>query len=61
MAIGTTLGEALVESTSVEEGKAVTFTVEDLPPGNYLIFCTVPDSGTAHYDLGMRGTLTVTQ
>ena len=60
MAIGMTLGEALVESTSVEEGKAVTFTVQDLPSGDYLVFCTVLDSGTAHYDLGMKGTLTVT-
>ena len=60
MAIGRTLGEALVESTSVEEGKAVTFTVQDLPSGDYLVFCTVLDSGTAHYNLGMKGTLTVT-
>ena len=59
MAIGTTLGEALVESTSVKEGKAVTFTVQDLPPGDYLIFCTIPDSGQPHYALGMKGTLTV--
>ncbi len=60
MAIGTTLGEALVESTSVEQGKAVIFSVEDLPSGDFVIFCTVLDSGTPHYDLGMKGTLTVT-
>ena len=33
---------------------------EDLPPGDFLIFCTVLDSGQPHYDLGMKGTLTVT-
>ena len=59
MAIGTTVGEALVESTSVEEAKAVIFTVQDLPPGDFLIFCTVLDGGQPHYDLGMKGTLTV--
>ena len=60
MAIGTTLGDALVESTSVEQGKAVIFSVSDLPPGDFLIFCTVLDSGQPHYDLGMKGTLAVT-
>ena len=59
MAIGTSLGEPLVVSDSISEGKAAVFTIEDLPLGNYVFFCTISDAGVPHYQLGMVGALTV--
>jgi plastocyanin len=39
-----------------------TFTVHGLEPGTYTYWCTVPSGdGTPHYQLGMVGTLTVTE
>jgi plastocyanin len=59
MAIGTSLGEPLLVSDSISEGKSAVFTIEDLPPGNYVFFCTISDAGVQHYQLGMVGALTV--
>ena len=51
----------LAISPTLASGFSGTFTVEGLEPGTYSYWCTVlgPD-GTAHSQMGMTGTLTVT-
>jgi plastocyanin len=61
MAIGATLGRALVKSAPIDQGRPAIFTVQDLPPGDYVYFCTVKEGGSTHYAVGMKGTLTVTR
>jgi plastocyanin len=62
MAIGIVVGEPLVTSSPVAQGKAAIFTVEDLPAGEYVYFCTVVEGADriSHYKAGMVGKLVVT-
>jgi plastocyanin len=55
MAIGPVLYRRLVVSASVGSGQASTFTVQGLPSGHYIFWCTIDD----HAAEGMVGTLTV--
>jgi hypothetical protein len=55
MAIGPALGHPIVVSDAVPAGHAALFTIQDLPSGHYVIWCTIG----AHASEGMTGTLTV--
>jgi plastocyanin len=55
--IGPELGKPLARSTIVNAGDAAVFTVEDLLPGTYAIWCSLPQ----HTENGMVGTLTVSR
>lgn len=55
LAIGTLLHHALVISGPVSPGQAAVFTVENLPAGEYSIWCTVD----GHAADGMTGTLSL--
>jgi uncharacterized cupredoxin-like copper-binding protein len=57
MLIGPEVGQPIVKSDRVKPGNAAAFTVEDLPVGEYAIWCTLNN----HYNLGMVGTLTVAE
>jgi plastocyanin len=57
MVIGPEVLEPIVKSDRVKPGNAAVFTVEGLPAGEYAIWCTLNN----HYNLGMVGTLTVTE
>jgi uncharacterized cupredoxin-like copper-binding protein len=54
--IGPKVPEQMVKSDRVKPNMPVAFTVEDLPAGEYAIWCTLND----HYSQGMVGTLTIT-
>jgi uncharacterized cupredoxin-like copper-binding protein len=53
--IGSQLGVPLARSAILSPGEAAVFTVEQLPPGTYVFWCSVHD----HADNGMVGSLTV--
>jgi uncharacterized cupredoxin-like copper-binding protein len=55
LVIGVDQDHPLAESSYVSAGKAAVFTVQDLAPGTYMIWCSVPH----HAANGMVGTLTV--
>jgi plastocyanin len=56
MAIRDSTGNRLAISELVSAGDSVVFTVNNIDPGTYTIFC----SQDSHESLGMKGTLTVT-
>jgi plastocyanin len=56
LTIGSVLGQPLANTGYVHSGEAAVFTVEGLVPGEYVVWCSVPE----HADMGMVGTLTVT-
>jgi plastocyanin len=56
LAIRDNTGNRLAVSELVSAGDSVVFTVNNIDPGTYTIFC----SQDSHESLGMKGTLTVT-
>lgn len=57
MLIGTDVhSPALVKSETVLSSRSAVFTVHELEPGSYVIWCSIDD----HLSFGMVGTLTVT-
>jgi plastocyanin len=54
-AIGGTNYRSIVSTGPIERGHSMVFTVQDLPPGQYIFWCTISD----HAALGMRGTIEV--
>lgn len=56
MAIRDSTGNRLAVSELVSAGDSVTFTINNIDPGTYTIFCTQQ----GHEASGMKGTLTVT-
>ena len=56
LTIGSALGQPLANTGYVHSSEAAVFTVEGLVPGEYVVWCSVPE----HADMGMVGTLTVT-
>jgi plastocyanin len=55
MAIGPKLYQILAASTAVPLGESAVFSVQDLAPGTYVVWCTID----GHASEGMVGTLTV--
>ena len=55
MAIGPHLGQTIVTSAAVPLGTSAIFTVSGLPPGRYVLWCTID----GHAAEGMVGSLTV--
>lgn len=59
--VGPALDEVLAGTPDVKVGEKVTFTVEDLTPGTYVYWCSVPTLDQKdHARYGMVGMLTVT-
>lgn len=58
--IGREIGKPIASSGSIEAGRSVLFTVEQVPPGTYRYWCTATTGHGPHFTLGMVGTLTVT-
>ena len=56
MLIADPSGKVLAASGLVQASNDSTFSISNLPPGTYQIYCDVP----GHRALGMEGTLTVT-
>jgi plastocyanin len=60
MVIGPAVGQELARTPRIRADETVTFTVEDLTPGTYAYWCTIPGlNGFSHATLGMVGSLTV--
>jgi uncharacterized cupredoxin-like copper-binding protein len=59
---GTVIGQVLAKTTRIQADEAASFTVNNLAPGTYAFWCSVPfDDGIGtHATIGMVGTLTVT-
>ena len=62
MVIGPALHEEFARTTYVHAGRAITFTIDAMAPGDYVFWCSVPVVGGVgdHSAAGMVGTLTVT-
>jgi len=56
MVVADSTGKAVARSSLVQSGDTFTFTIDNLPPGNYIYYCDMP----GHRAAGMQGTLTVT-
>jgi plastocyanin len=60
MVIGPAVGQELARTPRIRPDETVTFTVEDLAPGTYAYWCTIPGlNGLSHEALGMVGSLSV--
>lgn len=52
----------LAASPTLMHRESIVFTVSGIEPGTYTYWCTVPaPDGTPHWEVGMTGTLTVTE
>jgi uncharacterized cupredoxin-like copper-binding protein len=55
LAVRTQAGDVVMTTADLSRGESETISA-DLPPGDYVTFCSLP----GHESLGIRGTLTVT-
>ncbi|HEY8136054.1 MAG TPA: hypothetical protein VIF08_08455 [Candidatus Limnocylindrales bacterium] len=57
--LGHQIGAPIASSPKVYGSRAITFTIENVPAGQYTFWCSVDNGYGPHYERGMVGTLVV--